>query len=352
MSPTISVCIPTYNGAKYLKECLDSVLAQTFKDFEVLIVDDQSRDETLAIAQEYAARDTRIKIFQNPQNLGLVGNWNHCIELAQGEWIKFVFQDDLIAPTCLEKMLASTNEETSIVFCGREFLFEAETPKRIRYNYQKIASLKKYLPAANNITAQQYCQLAIDLTPLNFIGEPTVVMVRKRAFQKFGTFNASLVQLCDYEMWTRIAINTGIAYVPETLASFRVHSAATTAKNHDEREFRLRLDSIILGHEFAFHPAYENIRIASRRWWKPKNHLNQFKQNAYFAWIIVSRVKDSDSPRSKRIVLDWEQVLASYPNLKMCMNLALLEKIRYLIVRRWNYTKWQFREFYESQFQA
>ena len=106
MQPIVSICIPTYNGAKYLRECLDTVLSQTFTDFEVLLVDDQSSDETLSIAQEYAAKDTRIYVKQNEQNLGLVGNWNCCIELAQGEWIKFVFQDDLIAPECLEKMLA------------------------------------------------------------------------------------------------------------------------------------------------------------------------------------------------------------------------------------------------------
>jgi glycosyltransferase involved in cell wall biosynthesis len=350
MSPTISVCIPTYNGAKYLRECLDSVLAQTFRDFEVLIVDDQSRDETLVIAQEYAARDTRIKIFQNPQNLGLVGNWNHCIELAQGEWIKFVFQDDLIAPTCLEKLLLACDESNKLVFCRREFIFEDGISKKIRLDYTKVATPEDFVSGKYRILSQDFCRAAVDHFLINFVGEPTVVMIRKCAFDHFGHFNCHLVHYCDLEMWIRIAINTDIIHVPEVLASFRVHSGSTTAKNYSDREFRLGLDKIILLHEYAFHPLYANIRIACKRWWKPIDLLNRFKQNAYFAWIDVSRAKKSNVAQDRIIFKDWEQLLTSYPNLEISMNLALSEKIRYLVIRRWNYTKWQFKQFYESQF--
>ena len=96
MKPPISVCVPTYNGMKYLRECLDSILVQSFENFEVIIVDDQSADGSVDLLSEYAAQDERIRVFRNPQNLGLVGNWNRCLDLASAEWIKFVFQDDLI----------------------------------------------------------------------------------------------------------------------------------------------------------------------------------------------------------------------------------------------------------------
>jgi len=126
MKPLVSVCIPTFNGAKYFRECLDSVLAQKFTGFEVLIVDDKSSDETFSIAQEYATYDHRIRAIQNDYNLGLVSNWNRCAELAQGEWIKFVFQDDLIEPACLETMLAASKSESYIIFCRRNFIIEPE----------------------------------------------------------------------------------------------------------------------------------------------------------------------------------------------------------------------------------
>jgi len=76
MRPTISVCVPTYNGVKYLPECLESILSQSLDSFEVLVVDDHSNDGTFDLVQEYAARDRRVHLLANPDNLGLVGNWN------------------------------------------------------------------------------------------------------------------------------------------------------------------------------------------------------------------------------------------------------------------------------------
>lgn len=77
--------MPTYNGATYLKQALESALRQTFGDFELLVVDDNSTDGTLNIVREYAEHDSRIKVFHNQARLGLAKNWNHCLELASGE---------------------------------------------------------------------------------------------------------------------------------------------------------------------------------------------------------------------------------------------------------------------------
>ena len=125
-TPLVSICIPTYNGSQYLEACLDSVLSQSYPDFEVVIVDDQSSDNTWDLLNQYAARDNRIRLFRNEQNLGLVGNWNRCLELAQGEWIKFVFQDDWITPDCIEHMVrASVGSQSLLTVCRREFVFES-----------------------------------------------------------------------------------------------------------------------------------------------------------------------------------------------------------------------------------
>src|SRR3982751_3050681 len=91
--PRVTVCVPMYNGERYLAECIESILAQTYTDFQLLLVDDCSTDATRSIAESYAAADSRVRLIVNHTNLGLVGNWNRCIELATGEWIKFVFQD-------------------------------------------------------------------------------------------------------------------------------------------------------------------------------------------------------------------------------------------------------------------
>ncbi|HLJ75313.1 MAG TPA: glycosyltransferase family 2 protein, partial [Thermoanaerobaculia bacterium] len=93
--PGVSICLPTYNGSRYLRECLASALAQTHGDFELVVVDDRSTDETMDIIRDVAHADSRVRVFENDANLGLVGNWNRCIELSSAPWIKFVFQDDL-----------------------------------------------------------------------------------------------------------------------------------------------------------------------------------------------------------------------------------------------------------------
>jgi glycosyltransferase involved in cell wall biosynthesis len=174
-TPLVSVCIPTYNGQAYLRECLESVLAQTFPDFEILVVDDHSRDDTLAILGEYAKRDPRIRIARNPKNLGLVGNWNRCVELAKGEWIKFVFQDDLIAPTCVEKLVSAGEKGFSMVVCRRDILFDAETAdlQSVYRKYQDTFTVEKIIPGATEISAESFREIVLDYLDYNFIGDRT-----------------------------------------------------------------------------------------------------------------------------------------------------------------------------------
>ncbi|MDJ0688712.1 MAG: glycosyltransferase family 2 protein [Xenococcaceae cyanobacterium MO_188.B32] len=289
--PLISVCIPTYNGEKYLRECFDSVLAQTFSDFEVLVVDDRSSDETINIAKEYAGQDHRIRVVQNESNLGLVGNWNRCIDLAQGEWIKFVFQDDLIQPTCLEKLISVSKPKSALICCRRNFLFEDG-----RTEPQKsIWTVDNLFPGLTEISANDYCKTVLykmrydfGVEPIkNFIGEPTVVMLRRSVFERLGIFNSYLVQFCDFELWMRIGVHLGITYVPETLATFRVHRESTTAANRSAlyRLYRSRiLDWLILLHDFAFDPVYAPLRKVAANHNPSINLADLFTKRAYDAW--------------------------------------------------------------------
>ena len=318
MKPFVSICIPTYNGAKYLRECLDSILAQTFTDFEVLLVDDQSSDETLSIVQEYAAKDERIYVKQNEQNLGLVGNWNRCIELAQGEWIKFVFQDDLIAPECLEKMLAVSKPNSSIICCRRNFILENSIPENMKIFFQNIFTLENLFSQSTEISASDYCEAVLNNIGYNYVGEPTAVMLRRDVFHKFGTFNPHLVQICDFEYWTRIAVNTGIIYVPDTLATFRVHSNATSAKNHSCRQYRAQtLDPLILLHDFSLHFHYAPLRIIVATQSKPIDLVALLKEKSYWAWREA--VKNPD------FLAEWEKITHFYPALSKFAKRSLIE---------------------------
>ena len=194
MTVKISICIPTYNGARYLEACLDSVLNQTYKDIEILVVDDGSTDATFEILERYAASDERIRLVRNENNLGLVGNWNHCIELAKGEWIKFVFQDDLIAQNCLERLVAESEKGCPFIACKRDFLLDADTSESVRQFYiDNQLLIDSIFPDSKQLSAQAYCQLAVDRIGMNFVGEPTSVMLKKSVFEQYGLFNSNLI---------------------------------------------------------------------------------------------------------------------------------------------------------------
>jgi glycosyltransferase involved in cell wall biosynthesis len=339
MKPLVSICIPTFNGAKYFRECLDSVLAQKFTDFEVLVVDDQSSDETLSIAQRYATYDYRIRVIQNKRNLGLVGNWNRCVELAQGEWIKFVFQDDLIAPTCLEQMLAASKPESSIICCRRNFVIETGVGESERQGYLKIQTIEHFFPGLTNISASDYCEAVLENETLNFVGEPTSVMLHRNVFYKFGLFNPHLIQICDLEFWTRIAIHTGIVYVPENLATFRVHAGSTTAINKTSRHYRtVILDRLALLHDFAFNPNYAPLRAAAGSRRPPVNLVNLFAKRAHEARMIAAFEAINPVNPDSSILDEWKHIVYYYPNLSNYSK-RITDPLKLPLKRQWRIFK-------------
>src|SRR4030065_1446213 len=172
-SNIVSICIPTYNGEKYLRETLDSVLAQTFKNFELLIIDDNSKDNTMDILREYASRENRIRIVQNETNLGLVNNWNRCVELAHGDWIKFVFQDDIIAPDCIERLLESCKGGSLFAACRRNIIFDkdAESMKKYYKEYINNITIEMIFNAKTLISPELFRPTCPENLQKNFIGE-------------------------------------------------------------------------------------------------------------------------------------------------------------------------------------
>ena len=259
--PLVSICIPVYNGEKYLKECLVSAVGQTYSNTEIIIVDDKSNDQSVSMVRQYAEKDKRIKLFVNEKNVGLVGNWNRCLEYANGEWIKFIFQDDYLKPVCIERMVSVANENIQMVAVGREFIYEKSVSEFLKKYYSsEIKDLKTIL----NITAPGFIDAEIiagvvsKLVDRNFIGEPTAVMFRKSIIKKIGVFNSMLVQLSDLDYWLRISTNFGMYYIPETLAFFRIHEESLSASNRATgKDF---VDRIVLTFDFLNNDHYKKLR--------------------------------------------------------------------------------------------
>ena len=128
MRALVSICIPTYNGAKFLKEALASITLQTYKHIEVIASDDASKDNTLEILEEFKqAVDFPVYIYHHSP-CGIGANWNNCIKKANGKYIKFLFQDDVLLTTCIEEMehVLEQNIEVGLVASKRELIFESD----------------------------------------------------------------------------------------------------------------------------------------------------------------------------------------------------------------------------------
>lgn len=115
--PRVSIGLPVYNGANYLAETIDSILAQTFDDFELIISDNASTDGTAEICRQYVARDPRVRYVRNPDNVGAAKNYNRVFELAKGVYFKWNGHDDPVAPRFLERCVEVLDRDPGIVLC-------------------------------------------------------------------------------------------------------------------------------------------------------------------------------------------------------------------------------------------
>jgi glycosyltransferase involved in cell wall biosynthesis len=330
----VSICMPTYNGAQFLGKAIESALSQTHTDIELLICDDASEDDTLRIAKEYATRDPRIKIHCNKQRLGLAGNWNRCIELSAGEWVKFLFQDDYLESTCLERLLSLCLQHAcDFAACERHLVFEPDVSgefKRVFQEYVKENCLTNRFPnQANVINGDEFAQHAARYPHYNCIGEPTAVIFRRSLVQRFGYFNVNLNQLTDWEYWMRLGIHTGVGYIPDKLATFRLHEGATSLHSTAESGFKADvLDPLIIYCELVYNPHYAAIRKAVRK----RNDLKRGLLGKYLhARSIVNKHRKltRGAEPADPILTEWKRVLSNYPQL-------LFLPWVYLPMRIWN----------------
>lgn len=145
--PKISVIIPVYNVENYLRECLDSIINQTFKDIEIICVDDCSTDNSLDILNEYAQKDNRIKVFEQKENSGQGAARNFGISIAQGEYITFVDPDDYIESTMYEKMYNQAKTLNSeIVMCDVQKFFETSGNIKLYNAFKKYKNVYENEP--------------------------------------------------------------------------------------------------------------------------------------------------------------------------------------------------------------
>lgn len=213
-SPAVSVCIPTYRGARFIGQAIESVLNQTFRDFELLVIDDNSPDETTSIVARYD--DRRIRLLENPQNLGPQGNWNRCLDEATGRYFKLLPQDDLLAPQCLERQVSVLESDAAqriaLVFCARNIIDASD----------HVLMVRRYPGGRTGALAGPDVISNCLRWGTNLIGEPGSVLFRMDLAREIGKFDATIPYIVDLDYWVRLLLHGDAHYLGDSLASFRV----------------------------------------------------------------------------------------------------------------------------------
>lgn len=246
----VSVVIPSYNNDKYLSECIESVLAQSFSDLEIIIVDGCSSDNSQKIIMEYFNKDSRIKFRFQEKNYGVSKARNEGIAISKGEFIAILDSDDIMAPTRVEELYNALRINADCALAHTDVLIiDAEG-----YVTGKIVGKMKY--SSGNIRGEVLRRRGCH------IGYP---MFRKKCLNNVGLYDESLQGGEDYDLYTRITRDYPIIYIPKSLLYYRRHSANASSKlrlmmehykRYLDKTFREDVDSVYANIKYEAYSHY------------------------------------------------------------------------------------------------
>jgi glycosyltransferase involved in cell wall biosynthesis len=220
--PLVSVVTPVHNGAKYIRECIESVLAQTYANFEFVVMENRSTDDTLEIVQEYAASDARIRVFAPDELLDPDPNANRAVRQIDGasRYVKIVHADDWLYPECLERMvaLAETHPNVGVVSAYR--LEEARV------------TLDGLPPSLNVVPGREVCRSTLLGRPWGFLfGSPTATLLRadlvrgrELLYPEDNSFQS------DWEVCYQLLEQSDFGFVHQVLTFTRRHNEAESSR--------------------------------------------------------------------------------------------------------------------------
>jgi glycosyltransferase involved in cell wall biosynthesis len=251
---TISICIPVFNGADWLAEAIDSALAQTRPEFELLVVDNGSTDDSAAIVASYT--DERIRFEGFGSTVSATANHNRCVDLARGTLIKFLHHDDTLRADCVELMARLFEDEprAGLVFSRREVVLDdPDDPAAVAWAdaygtlHDGFGSLERLNHGPDLLDRWLPTLGGEDLE--NWVAEPSGTMLRKQTVQHVGGFNDRVWQSFDIDLWLRIMAVADVGFIDEPLVSFRHHTlslSARTSRSHEDWLDRLWLFESLL----------------------------------------------------------------------------------------------------------
>lgn len=222
--PKVSIILPNYNYAKYLDERIQSLLNQTFQDFELIIIDDASKDNSIEVIEKYS-HDKRIRTYLYKENSGVTYNrWNGGADLSRGEYLLFAGADDSCEKSLLQKLVEKLDNHTSAGLAFSQSWEINSEGKRIRSLKYGTDFLDKKRWEADFIDGGK--NECFYLLFQNTIPNASAVLIRRKCFFESGKFDESLLILADWMLWVKILLKWDLAFVSEPLNYFRTHSGS------------------------------------------------------------------------------------------------------------------------------
>jgi glycosyltransferase involved in cell wall biosynthesis len=262
-SPTVSVVMAVFNGEKYLREAVESILNQTFRDFEFIAIDDGSTDGSKMILDELARRDPRLRVVSRP-NKGLTPTLNEGLSLARGRYVARMDADDVAMPTRFEKQVAFLDANPDVVLLGGAYeLIDEEG---------RLLTVQR--PAVDDATLQSHCLAG--RTP---ICHP-LAMMRREALQQVGGYDESYSVAQDLDLWLRLGEVGRLACVTDVLLKYRMHETSVSEKKQQQQVANMRRAVESAGRRRGVAVQFEG----EAGWRAMGGRESRFRQAAKFGW--------------------------------------------------------------------
>lgn len=214
--PLVTVCIPVYNGAKYILNTINCILRQTYDNIIVKVIDNCSTDNTCEIVS--SVEDARCILIKNEENVGMTGNFNKCLDYADGKYLQIICADDRIADNCIEEKVKALEAHS-----GCAMVFSAS---EVRDENEKV--IMKRSPFKSDREIDGLKMLKTSFRKHNLFGEPSNVMLRTSCIAKAGYFDSQMYYAVDWEYWSRFCLTGDVFYINKALSYFYVRSTSET----------------------------------------------------------------------------------------------------------------------------
>ncbi len=279
-SPLVSVCLPNLNTLPYLQERIDTIYAQTYPHWELIISDNYSTDGAWPFFEALALNDSRVSIAQAPKQ-GLYPNWNNCVKRARGKYVYIATSDDTMAPNCLEELVAALERQPDcdLALCPLISIDESgntlPTPK--------WPECSAFASGLEKLAYEPHVHVAPYDGMLHLMGNIvynsiTQLLIRRTLFEQIGNFSGRWGSVGDFHWEMKASLVANTIYVPSTWASWRVHpKQATAAAQLMSREHFQKVDEMILDAFLNCESMLDPIvAIGMRKWIKQVHDIREY----------------------------------------------------------------------------